>query len=142
VADYRVLVTGSRDWQDRKMVFDALDAVLAEVAWAARDAGRQPWTLTVVHGQCPSGADWQARRWYWSRSRLWHGHVYEDPHPADWSRLGKGAGNARNQEMVDKGANRCLAFYWAEAANAGTADCTARAEAAGISVTRFYGGQA
>ena len=42
----RVLVTGSRSWQDQASVWSALDALACR--------GQQ---VTVVHGDCPQGAD-------------------------------------------------------------------------------------
>jgi hypothetical protein len=138
VHDHRVLVTGSRYWDDLKTVFDELDRILALVAWEAEIAGVD-WTVTVVHGACPSGADRHAAMWYRSRHELWGDHVREDPHPADWDGpLGKGAGFARNQVMADKGAHECVAFFRNGAGNRGTSDCAARAEAARIPVRRFY----
>lgn len=81
-----------------------------------------------------------------------------EEHPADWTapcrdtcgkrdhrRPGRGgveycpaAGDYRNQEMVDAGADVCLAFFKHGARNAGTADCARRAKAAGITVVRIY----
>jgi len=140
VTGYRVLVTGSRDWADQKAVFDALDACFARYAYRAKlSSGYLDWAVTVVHGDCPTGADHWAHVWYEIRKTLWHEHVLEDPHPADWDRLGKAAGGARNQVMADKGADECLAFYWYGAGNAGTADCASRAAEAGIPVTSIYG---
>lgn len=139
MSDYRVLVTGSRDWRDRKAVFDALDAAFAKYAYRAKLDNDPDWRIVVVHGDCPTGADRWARMWYESRKSMWHERVDEDPHPADWARLGKAAGGARNQVMADKGAVECLSFYWYGAGNSGTADCVARADAAGIPVTRIYG---
>jgi coenzyme F420-reducing hydrogenase gamma subunit len=48
------------------------------------------------------------------------------------------AGNYRNQEMVDAGADICLAFYQPGAACIGTSDCVRRCTRAGITV-RPYG---
>jgi hypothetical protein len=128
MSEYRVLVTGSREWTRFVQVWEALDAV------AAAHGG----PLIVVHGACPSGADDFARQW--ALTELRHGlPVRTEPHPADWDGpLGKGAGCARNQVMVDLGADVCLAFFRNGAGNRGTSDCAARAEAAGIPVRRFY----
>jgi hypothetical protein len=83
-------------------------------------------------------ADQIARRW---------GYVVE-VHEANWSVNGKAAGFLRNQEMVDAGANICLAFLMPCKRSGcraprphdshGTADCVKRARAAGIHVREYY----
>ena len=106
----RVLITGSRDWTDEGLIWNVLSPYLPAV---------------LVHGACPTGADEIA-------STLWVANGgTEEPHPADWS-LGKKAGPLRNQEMVDLGADICLAFPLLE--SRGTRDCMRRATAAGIPV--------
>lgn len=94
--NYRVLVTGSRDWTDREVLMARLDESLD----AALRAGMP---MVLVHGACPKGADNLADQWARLRD------VTTEPHPADWSK-GHGAGYARNKEMVDLGADICLAF--------------------------------
>lgn len=56
----------------------------------------------------------------------------DEPHPAEWHRLGPRAGPIRNQAMVDAGADVCLAF--ASPGSRGTWDCVRRAREAGIRV--------
>jgi hypothetical protein len=93
----RVLVTGSRTWTDRDAVFDALDQI------AERFAGSE---VVLIHGACPKGADRFASEWAQTRQA-----ITEEPHPADWNGpLGKGAGFARNVEMVESGADLCVTF--------------------------------
>jgi len=96
----RVLVTGSRDWQSRMTIYKALWGQLNRLS---------PWEeMVVVHGDCPYGADRIAREWVEARrGRL---PVREERHPADWARWGKSAGYRRNAEMVNAGADICLAF--------------------------------
>jgi hypothetical protein len=127
VAEYRVLVTGSREWADRDLLERVLGAMLQR---------HRP--LVIVHGKCGAGADMMAARWV-AMVRRENFSVREEPHPARWDLLGKAAGHARNQEMADLGADVCLAFYWKGAENAGTSDCVARATAAGIPVEGIYG---
>lgn len=131
----RVLVTGSRDLKDAALVDDTLNDL--HVMHTLEHGDDEPFI--VVHGDCPTGADRFAAKWAERYSVLYN--VLAEPHPADWKRLGKAAGNARNQVMVDKGADICVAFYQPGAANRGTADCAARAAEAGIEV-RSYTGEA
>jgi hypothetical protein len=103
----RVLVTGSRNWHAPDAVSFALD--------------QYPPDATLVVGDCPTGADRQARE-------AWTGPV--EVHRADWDRHGKAAGPLRNQSMVDSGADVCLAFIRAE--SRGATDCLERAKKANI----------
>lgn len=116
----RILVTGSRRLKDYNLVARAL----GEAAFCTDPAEE----IVVVHGACPyGGADWLAGTW--SRNSF---NVVEEPHPADFARLGKKAGPLRNQEMVGLGADLCLAFP--DSNSRGTWDCVRRARAAGIPV--------
>lgn len=96
--EYRVLVTGSRDWEDRELVCDELDR---EFRWATAQ-GRGP--IVLVSGNCPTGADHIAEVYWAARG----GEV--ELHPALWWKWGKKAGFLRNAEMVKQGADVCLAF--------------------------------
>lgn len=96
---YRILVTGSRDWDDVHMIFTALHD---ETTYAFA-AGRRP---VIVHGACPTGADYIAVRWWTLHSE----QCDIEPHRAEWKRYGASAGPRRNQEMVNAGAHVCLAF--------------------------------
>ncbi|MDG4825996.1 DUF2493 domain-containing protein [Asanoa sp. WMMD1127] len=87
----RVLVTGSRDWQERGRIRAAL----------LRLDG--PGRL-LVSGACPTGADRMAEE----EAELLGWGV--ERHPADWERFGKRAGFIRNAEMVKLGADICIAF--------------------------------
>lgn len=115
----RILVTGSRDWTDGEAIY----AALAEA--------RETWGPSVlVSGACPTGADQIAESWW---TRLAWGPV--ERHPADWKQYGKAAGPIRNKEMVDLGADVCLAFIGP--GSRGAAGCAKLAEEAGIPVRRF-----
>lgn len=150
---YRLLVTGSRAWDDTARFGRVMDA-LAEVA-----VGVGARRLVVAHGACypspqrPSGArprcsaDWLAHLWV---THVDHPlPVAEEPHPADWTAwcppdcrpnhrrarsrgpsICPAAGNYRNQLMVDLGADAAVAFWFGQ--STGTRDCLGRLRAAGI----------
>jgi hypothetical protein len=152
---WRVLVTGSREWKDGA----AVAAVLTGVAIACYQAGYAE--LVIVHGDCLRGADALAKAWIrWAQAlpgrRL---KITEDPHEAQWlspcrasCREGcrvlrrdgrwccRAAGNYRNAEMTDLGADACEAFLADGARNRGTRDCMKRAKDARIPVRSHRGG--
>lgn len=88
----RVIVTGSRDWDDARTIRLML----------ARYNGPN---TTLVHGDCPTGADAIAKQF--AEENGWT----IEPHPADWDRWKKSAGPRRNREMAELGADVCLAFH-------------------------------
>ena len=114
----RILITGSRDWTDVDLIFDALNAVLGKVGT----------DITVVHGGA-RGADNLAGTWASIHE------ITEEIHRADWEKHGKRAGMVRNAVMVNKGADICLAFIRNESPGATMA--AGLAEKAGIPVYRF-----
>ncbi len=118
---YRVLVAGSRVWEDSRMIFGDLDALL----------GRHPEGLTLVHGGCRRGADQIAHAWCVRHRDL----VVEEIHPVtaeEWERLGSRAGPLRNQRMVDLGADMMIA--WVRGLSSGTKGCIRMAQDMGIPV--------
>lgn len=114
----RILVTGSRDWYDKSVIRNALLSVLTK-------EGEQ---VTVVHGGA-RGADYLAQECAYAL-----GYIAER-HDADWNTYGKRAGYIRNKEMVDAGADICLAFIKNE--SRGATMCAQLAEDAGIPVIRY-----
>ncbi|WP_330253073.1 DUF2493 domain-containing protein [Nocardia sp. NBC_00565] len=124
---FRVLVTGSRSFPSEDAVWERLAFVLAE---NLPDGG----TLTVVHGDCPTGADHFAHTW----CALPSGDevIVEECHPADWAKHGKAAGPIRNAETVAAGADLVLAFPLPGDRNQsrGTWHCIDTARAAGLTV--------
>jgi hypothetical protein len=128
---YRVLVTGSRDWQAIGVVRGALDEILASLP------NDQP--LVVVHGDCVTGADIMAKVWalttFTPACTDDYERVTEEAHPAAWHVHGNKAGPIRNKAMVDKGADVALAFI--KGGSRGASHTAALAEQAGIPVRRW-----
>lgn len=110
----RILVTGSRSWDDAKTIHVALDALGRGLI-----EGRDP-VFVVVHGACPDGADAIADRWVRENASRWVRYsagpgddrpmLTAERHPALWQKFGKRAGPVRNEIMVSRGASLCLAF--------------------------------
>lgn len=122
---YRVLVTGSRTWADSTTVRDALTNVL--------DALATERGLILVHGGCRTGADKYAHDWAVQHART--RPVRVEVHPARWSAHGSSAGPRRNIEMVNQGADVCLAFIADQ--SRGATHCARHAEKASIPVRRW-----
>jgi hypothetical protein len=122
----RVLVTGSRNWVDRDAIYSMMIA-----QWDK--AGRGP--MTLVTG---------AQRSYDPTLKVFYGADYlaesvahelgweVEQYPADWDTYGRAAGPIRNAQMVEKGADVCLAFPMT--GSRGTIDCMRRAKIARIPV--------
>ncbi|MET7688025.1 SLOG family protein [Streptomyces sp. NPDC005483] len=93
---YRILVTGSRAWNDHDTIHKALADTVRPLP-----ANRE---IVIAHGACPTGADHIADQW--ARA---YGARPEAHHPEDhgtWPRCGP----IRNHHMVTLGADICLAF--------------------------------
>jgi hypothetical protein len=118
VDPFRILVTGSRTWADQLTIERELCRV-----WLAQGCRRD---VTLVHGDCKSGAD-RIADGCWRRRGL-----PVEPHPAQWKTYGLRAGLLRNQWMVDLGASVCLVFIQGD--SRGATHCMTRAEEAGIPV--------
>ena len=89
----RVLVCGSRTFEDLDMVYAVLDGI-----------ARSYPDMIVIHGAA-RGADRIAQMWTEDR-----GHT-EEPYHAEWHKHGNAAGPIRNQRMLHKGKpDRALAF--------------------------------
>jgi hypothetical protein len=157
-ADFRVLVTGSRDYpaagRIRAVLIDAITAhpgrtpVLVHGMCDPRHpATRRPIRWTVAKKLRPADqgqllgadwlADWLATQWGWRVEAC----------PADWQREGRQAGFLRNGRMVRLGADYCPAFIAPCAdprcrrpqahGSHGASHCADLAEKAGIPVRRY-----
>lgn len=116
--DVRILITGSRDWQD----YGLLRQILLRTY-------QKSGPYTLVHGAA-RGVDREA-----AKIALSLGCEVE-PHPADWGGgAGRGAGMVRNQAMVDLGADYCFAFI--RNSSPGASHCAGAAKRAGIRTYRF-----
>ena len=117
---YRILVTGSRDWPHPEVVYREL----------TRAANAATTPIVVVEGACHlGGADEFAHTW--ADDMAFRGDdVASERHPADWAKHGRAAGFIRNQEMVNLGADLCLAFIYNN--SRGASDCALRAQNQGI----------
>ncbi|WP_218040227.1 DUF2493 domain-containing protein [Actinomadura sp. WMMB 499] len=121
----KLVVTGSRDWGDWYLVWNALDVFTAMAK-----------KVTLVHGNCPTGADKQAD--LWSEKASWPTRpVKVLRYPAQWELHGKAAGPIRNQQMVDENldADYVLAFPLGE--SRGTRGCMEYARKEGLTVVNL-----
>ena len=125
----RLLICGSRDWDDPGPIVRLLDGYYSEYAGADG--------LTVIEG-CARGADKVAHNWAevalrYSADPIVIEHLC---FPAEWDRYGKRAGRVRNRLMMSEGKpDEVFAFKsgfdWSLSAG-GTEDMVGVARAAGV----------
>jgi len=132
----RILITGSRDWTDHRLIFGELERIARDydLCYEPDEYGNtlaDPSKMTVVHGACPTGADMWADEWAISNCDM----RLVERHPADWERYGKKAGPIRNREMVELGADMCLAFI--KNGSAGATQTAMLAVKAGIDTKEY-----
>jgi YspA, cpYpsA-related SLOG family len=113
----RILITGDRHWRCNELAEQILNRLLA----------RYGPDLVVVHG----GATGVDNAFAVACEEL---GITAEPHLADWKGLGNVAGPARSREMVQTGADLCLALHRTIQTSMGTKDCVRQALAAGIAV--------
>ena len=125
MTDYRILITGSRDWDDPAKIS-------YEMGLAIGQSGASLGDVVIVHGACRAGADAIA-------DRIARDYGYRiERHPADWrpdGKLDRSAGYRRNAEMVALGADVMLAFIRDD--SAGATHCATMAAQAGIETRRY-----
>lgn len=88
----RVIVTGSRGWEDRERI----ELRLSQLPPSP--------TTTIVHGDA-RGPDRIAGQFAAILG------MTVEAHPAEWDRLGKSAGRVRNEKMCLLGADLLIAFW-------------------------------
>jgi YspA, cpYpsA-related SLOG family len=113
----RILVTGDRHWRRDDLAEQIVTRLLA----------RYGPDLTIVHGGAP-GVD---QSFSVACRKL---GITAEPHVADWKGLGNVAGPRHNQEMVESGADLCIALHQTLETSRGTKDCIRQALTAGIPV--------
>lgn len=114
----KILVTGSRKWDDPKFIEGVL-------VMFNRQGG-----ICVVHGDCPQGVDAIAKA-------VCDKHqIAQFPYPACWEILGTGAGVLRNTEMLVSEAPDCVMAFW-DGLSRGTADMVKKALRNGTPVRRY-----
>ena len=125
----RVLVCGSRDWDDREAVGVVLDGYLDRAVANFDD-------LVVIEGGA-TGADRCAAEWYGGQvdgQHAIHDLVRHESYPADWDRHGKAAGPIRNQQMLDEGKPDIVWAFKSKPESRGTDHMISIARKAGIPV--------
>lgn len=130
--NYRILVTGSREWPSSEFVDtvlrNAVTSVIKGMEWFEGEV-----SITIVHGNAIGAdkmADLAARK-----MKALGLNVIAESHPANWGKYGKRAGFVRNKEMVDLGANVCIAFIFDN--SRGATMCANLADEASIPVIRY-----
>jgi hypothetical protein len=123
---FHVLVTGSRGWpQDRAYM---IDTALDEAVEIAR---KEVADLLLVRHGAAEGVDTMASNWVKRNPVAQHWMpVVEEIHRPAWDIHGRPAGHIRNAQMVNMGAELCLAFIKDE--SAGATGCLQAAGRAGI----------
>lgn len=114
-----VLITGSRDWNNLELIRKELNLIVE--SWGNE--------ITILSGHCPTGADKMCEDV--AKDLGWNIELY----PADWSQYGKSAGFIRNRQMVNHGADICLAFI--KNGSRGASGTAKLAEESGIETKRF-----
>ena len=114
--NFRVIIAGSRTFQDYKFLCEKLDKIFAK---------HRP--TAIVCGEA-RGADTLGRRYAEEH------YISVESYPADWVNLGKKAGYIRNEQMADNA--EALVAFWVND-SAGTKHMIESAEARGLQVRVF-----
>lgn len=123
-------MTGSRAWSKPADVGTVLGAL-----YEALQLHPDKPPMTVIHGDCPRGADKFADQWA-VRAIDDGKNVVVERYPADWETYGKSAGFKRNTAMVETGVDVCVAFFAGK--SRGTWHCYSAAKRAGVSTVEYH----
>jgi hypothetical protein len=115
--DIHIVISGDRHWRCDDLAEQVLNRLLA----------RNGPNLVIVHG----GANGVDQAFHLGAQAL---AIDVEPHLANWQSLGNIAGPSRNREMVNSGADLCIALRRTLETSKGTKDCVRQALAAGIAV--------
>lgn len=128
----RILITGSRDWDNAKSIYARIaEAINAWIEDHPSISKSDPLSwVTIVHGDCKQGADRIAD--IFSETVL---KKEAEKYPADWKTFRKSAGFRRNRYMVNTMPDVCLAFIRNN--SKGSTGCRDLAKAAGIPTETF-----
>lgn len=118
MTEFRVLVCGGRNYDNRERLFRVLDKALQ----AATMAGK---SFTLIHGNA-RGADSLSHEWATAR-QVDDVRVYE----ADWNTHGRRAGPIRNRLMLTDGQPHVIVAF---PGGNGTADMIRQGKKAGVPV--------
>jgi hypothetical protein len=127
----RILITGSRTWD----LYESISTRITEAIldWVQDHPGLEKGPInwvTIVHGNCPKGADALADHF---ATKILRCEV--EPFDADWRQFGKRAGFVRNRRMVNTMPDVCLAFI--RDRSKGATGCRDLAKAKGIPTETF-----
>lgn len=114
---YTAIFTGSRHYQ--------FPMIVNPVLWDIFDEHSD---VLIKVGDCPTGLDYIVERWMKEHFKLTQLKTFN----ANWVKYGKKAGPIRNHEMVDSGADICIAFP--DDDSLGTKDCAEYAASKNIRV--------
>jgi hypothetical protein len=128
----RILITGSRTWDDYDTIARTIVKTIGEFIEENPELRSRPvdW-VTILHGNCPSGADYLADRFATSVLKC-----EVERYTADWKTHGKSAGFKRNRRMVNMLPDVCLAFIRDK--SKGATNCRDLAKAAGIATETIH----
>lgn len=135
--EFRVLVTGSRDWSDKSLIAQALDGALTLLQVPVT----MQHTMTLIHGDAKgldTMAEMEAIRRGWKIEGYpaqWTKHTDACPQWHSGAESCKMAGHRRNHEMIALGADLVIAFPLGEEKSGmskGTWGCTRAAMTAGL----------
>lgn len=115
----RILVTGDREWEDPRPIYDVFVPLI-------HDLWEEHGELTLIDGKA-RGVDTIANI-IWRLETTWPYERY----PADWNRYGPSAGPRRNTEMLRSGVDFVVGFHDDIRSSKGTKDMLRQVARAGI----------